>query len=454
MAQTNNHINYTAEDLVLYAQGKMLPQQMHALEKAALEDAFLAEALEGYMYAAAELNTTGDNKIIAEKLGTLKTKTNPFSPPQLPVRVMPLWRQKWLQYVVAASVLIAGSWWVLSLNNKTNQQNSPAIALNEAVPMPNNDTAKATEQKPGSIITVPQNQPTLNEPVLSDKQDVATKKYTPIAAPGLAKKQTDNQRLTETEALIQEQQNIQKPTTQDVATIKSAAPPTAQVDNTFNQTNTGRGAIGQNDATNGYENNFAKQSRYTFNGKVVDANNNPLPYSNVTIPGEGVGTYSDGKGNFNFVYVDSALPVRARSIGHEDKNFTMQADAKENRIIMQEDAMLKNKMVINRQEKQARTQPYLPIIVERDSVYNAEPSVGWYNYNIYALNNNRAMELPGKRAVELSFDVNKNGEVQNVTVEKSSGKELDEEAIRLLKEGPKWKARNAKNSRTKVVIKL
>jgi len=210
-----------------------------------------------------------------------------------------------------------------------------------------------------------------------------------------------------------------------------------------------------NNATSNNANNFANSRRFTFNGKVVDANNNPLPYSNVTIPGEGVGTYSDAKGNFNFVYVDSSLPVRARSLGFEEKDYTMQPDTKENRIVLREDEELKKKMVVNKQEKQARTQLYKPLIIERDSLYStAEPSVGWNDYNIYALNNSRAISLPAKRSVELSFDVSKTGEVENITVDKSSGKELDEEAIRLLKEGPKWKAKKGAKTRAKVTLKF
>lgn len=40
-------LKYTAEDINLYLAGKLSPAQMHALEKAALNDPFLADALEG-----------------------------------------------------------------------------------------------------------------------------------------------------------------------------------------------------------------------------------------------------------------------------------------------------------------------------------------------------------------------------------------------------------------------
>ena len=39
---------YTAEDIEKYFSGELLPAQMHAMEKAALDDPFLAEAMEGY----------------------------------------------------------------------------------------------------------------------------------------------------------------------------------------------------------------------------------------------------------------------------------------------------------------------------------------------------------------------------------------------------------------------
>ena len=43
----NDKKKYTAKDIRLYLEGKLSPSQMHELEKAALEDPFLADALEG-----------------------------------------------------------------------------------------------------------------------------------------------------------------------------------------------------------------------------------------------------------------------------------------------------------------------------------------------------------------------------------------------------------------------
>jgi len=41
---------YNAIDFARYHSGTMRPDEMYALEQAALEDSFLADALDGYVY--------------------------------------------------------------------------------------------------------------------------------------------------------------------------------------------------------------------------------------------------------------------------------------------------------------------------------------------------------------------------------------------------------------------
>jgi hypothetical protein len=48
MSSDNKNMIYTARDIEQYLSGDMTPMQMHAMEKAALDDPFLAEAMEGY----------------------------------------------------------------------------------------------------------------------------------------------------------------------------------------------------------------------------------------------------------------------------------------------------------------------------------------------------------------------------------------------------------------------
>ncbi|MEK7225573.1 MAG: TonB family protein, partial [Bacteroidota bacterium] len=54
--------------------------------------------------------------------------------------------------------------------------------------------------------------------------------------------------------------------------------------------------------------------------------------------------------------------------------------------------------------------------------------------------------------VQVSFEVNKDGEPVNIKVEKSLCAKCDKEAIRLIKEGPKWRRNANKKGRTTVTI--
>jgi TonB family protein len=54
--------------------------------------------------------------------------------------------------------------------------------------------------------------------------------------------------------------------------------------------------------------------------------------------------------------------------------------------------------------------------------------------------------------VEVSFEVNKLGDPINIRIEKSLCDKCDKEAIRLIKEGPKWKRKAKKGKRTTVTV--
>ena len=65
--------SYTAKDIERYHSGELSPVEMHAMEKAALDDPFLSDALEGYAFtqtASSDLSTLQqrlENRIQKEK---------------------------------------------------------------------------------------------------------------------------------------------------------------------------------------------------------------------------------------------------------------------------------------------------------------------------------------------------------------------------------------------------
>jgi TonB family protein len=96
------------------------------------------------------------------------------------------------------------------------------------------------------------------------------------------------------------------------------------------------------------------------------------------------------------------------------------------------------------------------VMQTRKVVDTLEPAEGWAYFDDYiarSLDARADQELQSVSGeVKLSFEVNRNGEPVNIRVEKSLCPRCDEEAIRLLKEGPKWKKK--KNKKGKVTIRF
>jgi len=101
LTNDNNIKNFTASDIEKYHKGLLSPQQMHALEKAALDDAFLADALEGF--ALSGINSDDDMAELKKRLfeKTEKTKVIAMHPAGQS-------RFRWLRVAVVL-LLIAGA---------------------------------------------------------------------------------------------------------------------------------------------------------------------------------------------------------------------------------------------------------------------------------------------------------------------------------------------------------
>jgi hypothetical protein len=110
MEEGNNIKKYSAADIEKYWKGELSRSEMNALEKAALDDPFLADALEGYQHTS---SATGDIVLLNQKLDERvsgSAKLIPMGSRRLP----------WLR-VAAALVIIAGFAVLVSqflLNNK------------------------------------------------------------------------------------------------------------------------------------------------------------------------------------------------------------------------------------------------------------------------------------------------------------------------------------------------
>lgn len=210
-----------------------------------------------------------------------------------------------------------------------------------------------------------------------------------------------------------------------------------------------------NNASNGVvfnsqSNAFASRTNI-FRGRVTDNFNNALPFANITNTADNVGTYSDARGNFTLISPDSILNVQVRSVGFENNTIQLQNTVTDNQVVMQEDRSLSEVVVSTKKSPNSKRERTSTMVLEEP-----EPVDGWVNYDTYLANNlNLPDNIKNKQTtggeVRLSFEINKNGEPVNITIDQSLCASCDKEAIRLVKEGPKWK-RKARKKRTTVTI--
>src|SRR4051812_20998667 len=100
--EKRNSISYSFEDIKRYRQGLMSNEEMHAFEKASMEDPFLADALEGYMDA--------DESVASQHLSNISEKISGKQKTNEQAVIVPMQRKSFAMWRVAAMlIVIAGA---------------------------------------------------------------------------------------------------------------------------------------------------------------------------------------------------------------------------------------------------------------------------------------------------------------------------------------------------------
>ena len=457
MNEKENNINYTAEDIQQYLSGKLTPLQMNAMEKAALDDPFLAEAIEGYEGMQHE-----DWK---KQLAELKEG---FTQQNTPVKVITLpKRTNWFKY--AAAVLLIGgttaiSYWLI--NKKDDQQkiaqtvkattadSIKAVSSNTETTF-SNDVSKAdvkTAPDKNDFLTTDKNAGVITEQIKADSNFI----YKPAVQPPAAVAKANGEKVLEDVVV-----------NQSAASSANAAAPSPVLNNSntkegysYNKTSTRQEELKKTademrDKTSSKE---EQQLNRNFIAQVVGPDNTPLPFANVNIKSENFGTYADVKGNFRLVSSDSLLTVEIKSAGYQSKLYTLKSNVAQNKIVLAEDDMALKKQTVISGNTAGRNTISRRATLLKDSVINVEPADGWDNYNTYVDNN---IEIPDDilsknihGQVELSFDVKANGTITNIKVDKSLCDNCDEVAKRLIEQGPQWKVKKGRKGKAKVAVQF
>lgn len=458
MSDKEKNIIYTAADIEQYLAGSLSPLQMHAMEKAALDDPFLAEAMEGY---AAVQNKEWNNHLVAlrEEIANKGTKA----------KVIPLHKSKsnWWKVAAAAVIILGGATFTILFNND-NKEDADKIQIAQAkttvidssLLSENTKTTSVTENlNPSASATMeekkalPGSIAKLEEPVkttdkyIPDPGGAQLKPATPVATT------TANENVNTIVAVPPESINPSAAgasSTNDLAKEinaeknKSAA---KQNDDDLLSRQKGKSPPKREAALNNF-----------FTAQVVSPDNSPLPFTNISIKKENFGTYADAKGMVRLVSTDSILQVEVKSVGYQPKTFALRSNQASTKIILQEDEPAYKDRTVAGNAEMAANKRIRRATMLKDSVVNVEPADGWDNYNTYVANNldipesNLKGDLHGE--VELTFDVKSNGTISNIRVNKSLGAEYDDAAKRLLQEGPQWKVKKGRKTSASIKVQF
>ncbi|HEU5165741.1 MAG TPA: carboxypeptidase-like regulatory domain-containing protein [Chitinophagaceae bacterium] len=437
-------MNYTASDIEKYWKGKLTATEMHSMEKAAMDDPFLADALEGYKnvdLAGAELNSLKDR--LDKRVGAV-----------IPILNLKRKRFTWVRAAAAIIIIVGVGLLVQQLVFKNRSENS--IAILEKDDKKSASVANSNPIKPDSsnknILTKPDSLSIRPEQKTSISSTAGNYVYSNTDTTKKDSKSVAMMKKTEYERVPADNPQILTNAEKKDETVKSQADFGKAFDDSTktlkDNKNNSPMAVAKAKANQAYYENIkldeiALNNKYNY--RVVDAQNNPVPFANVLNTRDNVGTYTDIRGNFNLVSSDSILLVQIKSLGYNAANYRLSpSNVQSGDLVLKED---------ERKETFAQNRKVVSSLSRKDSAEIEEPEVGWGNYNTYVANN---IQIPEnvrpkntRSDVELSFDIDKTGQPINIKVTRSSQcKECDEEAKRLLKEGPKWKRQGKKSKAT------
>lgn len=443
MDPEKTHIIYSAEDIQKYFSGNLSPAEMHAMEKAALEDAFLAEAMEGYEGM--------QEKEWDETLLLLKDKFLKGPPAKvIPMKAAPVYRILKLAAVIL--FIFGGVAVTYLLTNKEPASNKPLAVISSKSDSVTGVTGSHTDSVVATETT------SINTPKVVTRREKQVPKpsatirpmadSTFIYRPGKAEKKEEI--TVAGGGYVDDQLKAQRDfaSSNTTPTSQNALETSVLKNNEIARQSSKETEKSKKDAPD-----FTRR----FSAQVIGQDGSPLPFANISISNEHFGTYADAKGNFRLVSPDSLLTVEIKSAGYISRNFTLRSDVTPNKIVLAEDELaLKEKTMVsgkfNAYNKTRRS------VLVADTLINVEPADGWDNYDRYLANNlslsNEIIDKKIHGEVEVSFDVQRNGVLSNIKIDKSLCNDCDEAALRAIKEGPRWKIKKGDKATGKVKVRF
>lgn len=455
MSIEKKHIIYSAEDIKRYLTGGMAPADMHAIEMAALDDPLLAEAIEGYEGMEQE---DWSKELLALRNQLQYSKNSPV----IPISKAPAF--KWQR--AAAAILVIACTVATAYIFTNKNKNEPSIVAKQDSAADSNPVAvlePAFENKP-SIPDVSGPTAVAENPTVASTPNETNSTSRQLTTAG-TKITTDSSFIYRPEpaaaadfAVTESARDTESREDIAVTPATKAARNNAVASEISNENN----ALSKKETADKFKNsNNANAPANNFYGQVVTPDNEPVSFANVQLPNNKKGVHTDANGRFNIATTDSVVNVTVSSMGYNAQKVTLQHARAQNTIVLQpKETQLTESIVIagNGTAKVKKLPPVADSTDEEEEDDYAAPAGGWAEYNNY-LSNNLVMPGEAKRKnihgeVEVSVQLKNNGEISRVRVAKPLCASCDAEALRLVKEGPKFEVKNNRSKKVKVKVKF
>ncbi len=410
------------QDIEKYIKGELTSAEMHALEKRALTDPFLADALEGAESITPEDFTT-DISEINHKLSSQRKKSFWITP---------------LRIAAGIALLIVSIFFIDNFNRQSEQ-----LALQkEKTTSPNtsrvvDSISKKNEPKLQSLDqpkeeTIPETIADLR----TESGPVITKTDGSGAAKPALTETIDSNSDDQAKASQAGSSELLKIAREEELSEGKKIAATQPIQQDFNK------ETADKDLASRAQSRKSKLAddiplQKVVSGQVTSAEDGlPLPGVNVTVKGTTNGTVTDMQGNYSIPLESEKQRLVFSFIGLQPSEVLPTDQSTVNVKLLEDMSQLSEVVVTGQGFKSDRAENETPVIKL------AEPLGGRKAYDKYLETNMRypqqALQSKVKGKVTIEFTVASDGTLHDFSVMKSLGYGCDEEVTRLVKEGPKW----------------
>lgn len=406
-----------------YIQGKRRGKEANQLERQAMNDPFLQDAIDGFDMVEGEHRTTIEmlEKLVDER--TYRKQTRRFG------------RRQWITIAASFTLLVGmGSllYWMLNRSEpityieaefveKITEKQEPEIILSEDLHIPE------PEQKRQPIQNLQETHQA--KEIIKAEEDI----------------KIEEEQMFDAEISLEDAGNeLSMIVEEDVPALElendiPAEPLNDQAGKMQRREASKESSVKQQTATEKKIETAAHlreqsaiihdSTRNMISGFIYDEEGEPLPGVTIAIKEKNIGTVSNMDGYFNFSIKDDSASLQISSIGFQTQEIEAAAAHELNVIMEEEEVAALDEVVVVAFGTQKKESP-------SSSIAN---QFGEKEFKEYFEKNRKKEICQGKPVfVQLRFSINESGQPVEISVQKSSCKKLEEEAVRLLESSPQW----------------